>query len=229
MRDTNLRRDALGAWQTGPSRREATRVSGGAVYTRGGIDRGICHPTRQQVRLVTTPPHRVVNRPSLTAAASPTANPLSSVLSRPALARGWNRPPFRPGPLWARVDNRPVNDVCHGVASGRQVYQGGIDRRPRFPHTFRQGQLLPQINTPCWIARKEVTSRQPGAKPEMCMSKDNIGSPKTNIGSPNRQERQFLPQVGSWKCRYPSANPRGSGPWREPSGVQRESDDAHRL
>jgi hypothetical protein len=39
-------------------------------------------------------------------------------------------------------------------------------------------------------------------KPEMCMSKDNIRSPKTNIGSPNPQKRQVFPRVGSRKCRY---------------------------
>ena len=35
------------------------------------------------------------------------------------------------------------------------------------------------------------------------MSKDNIGYPKTNIGSPNPQKRQVLPKVGSRICRYP--------------------------
>jgi hypothetical protein len=193
MRDTNLRGGALRPWWTGLRRRGAKRVSGGAVYTRGGIDRRICHPTEQQNRPVTAPPHRVVNRPSLTGATSPCVNPGSSVPSRSALAKGWNRPPFRPGPLGARVGNRPVNDACHGVAAGRQVYQGGIDRADRFPHGSRQSRLLPQSNTPCWIARKEVTIRQSSANPDKCMSKDNIGSPRTNIGSPNRQKRQFLP------------------------------------
>jgi hypothetical protein len=37
------------------------------------------------------------------------------------------------------------------------------------------------------------------------MSKDNIRSPKTNIGSPNPQKRKIVPKVGSRKCRYPPA------------------------
>ena len=193
MHDRNLHRGALRLWRTGPRRRGATRVSGGAVYTSGGIDRHICHPTSQQIRPVTAPSHRVGNRSSLTAATSPDTRSRSYVASRPTLAKGWNRPPFRPGPLGAHVVHRPVTDACHGMAVGRQVYQGGIDRAHRVTPGSRQSHLPPQSNTPYWIARKEVTIRQSSANPDKCMSKDNIGSPKTNIGSPNRQKRQFLP------------------------------------
>ena len=225
MRDTNLRGGAHRALPRGLRRRGARRVSGGAMYTRGGIDRRIAHPTRQQIRLVTAPPHRVGNRPLVTGAPSPTAHPLIYVHSRPALAKGWNRPPFRPWPLGARVVHRPVTDACHGVAASRQVYQGGIDRAHRVTHGSRQSRLLPQSNTPCWIARKGVTSRQSSANPEKCMSKDNIGSPKTNIGSPNHQKRELLPKVGSWKCRYLSANLRGvwcmESAFRSPKGERR--------
>ena len=192
------------------------------MRTRGGIDHRICHPTRQQIQSVTGQPHSVGNRPSVTAARSPTANSRSSVPSRPALAKGWNRRSVLPKPPETHVGHRAVADACHGGASGRQVYQGGIDRSHPSPHGIGRRSLLLQSNTPCWRAGREVIRRQSSPKPTNCRSKDNIGSP-------NPHEIQFLLKVDSWKCRYSSANVRRSDSWRTPSGVRTEGDDAHRL
>jgi len=222
MRDRNLQSNALRGFRTGLGWRGTKRVLGGAVCTSGGIDRWICHPTSQQNQPLTAPPHRVVNRPSLTGTLFLAANSHSYVPAWPALAKGWNRPFFPTGPSSAHVVNRPVNDVSHGGAFGRQVYQGGIDRGHPSPHGLGRNSTLLQSNTPCWRAGKEVTHRQSSPKPTKCRSKDNIGSPKPH-------ENQFLPKVDSWKCRYSSANLRRSDSWRAPSGVRTEGDDAHRL
>ena len=130
--DATLQSGALREWRRGPRRGWAKRVLGGAMCTRCGIDRPICQPTEQQNRPLTASPHRVGNRPSVTGATSPPANPRSSVPSTTTLAKGWNRPLGRPGRFWACVVNRTVTDARHGVTSGRQVYLGGIDRDHRF-------------------------------------------------------------------------------------------------
>jgi hypothetical protein len=124
------------------------------MCTRCGIDRPICQPTEPQNRLLTASPHRVGNRPLVTGATSPPANPRSSVPSLAALAKGWNRSLGRPGRFWDSVVNRTVTDARYGVTSGRQVYLGGIDRDHRFPQGSCQRRLPLQSNTPCRRAGK---------------------------------------------------------------------------
>ena len=157
--DTTLQSGARREWRRGLRRGWAKEVLGGALSTRCGIDRPICQPTEQQNRPLTASPHRVGNRPLVTGATSPPANSRTSAPSLAPLAKGWNRPLGRPGRFWACVGNRTVTDARHGAASDRQVYLGGIDRDPRFPLGSWQRRPLLQSNTPCWIARKGVTSR----------------------------------------------------------------------
>lgn len=224
MRDRNLQRGAHRRCRTGLECRGARVGSRGAVITRRGIDHRICHPTRQQNQPLPTPRHRVVNRQSFTSMVFPTVNSLTYVPVRPVLAKGRNRPSFPPRPSWARLSKRPANNESHGGDSARLVYPDGIDRvnLSTTAHGIGRNSLLCQSNTPCWRARKEGTPRQSSGKRAKCRAEDNIGSP-------NPHEDQFLPKVDSWKCRYLSANLRGSDSWPAPSRVRMEGDHAHRL
>lgn len=173
MCDKNLQRGALRGSRTELGGRGVPGGSGGAVITRCGIDRRICHPTPQQNQPLTAPPHRVVHRPSFTGMLSLWANSYSYVPARPALAKGRNRPSSPWEPSWTHVVHRAVNDARHGATFRRQVYPGGIDRAHRFPQVPR-GPTPAAMQHGVSESRKGITPRQSWMKLAMCLSKDNI-------------------------------------------------------
>jgi hypothetical protein len=208
MRDMNLQGGAFPAWRTGLRRRGAKRVLKGGVYTSGGIDRRLWHRARQQIRPVTAPPHRVVNRASFTGATSRSANLRSYVPTRLHWQRGGIDRDSGRGTLG--LASVTVRLTTHALARPAAVRCTRVESTPdRVPHGVQHWHCLPQSNTPCWRVRKQVTVRQSSVIPANCPSKDNIGSLKTNIGSPNPQKRQLFSKVGFGKCRYHSVKLRG--------------------